>query len=353
MLARFLSSLVNSYMLNRVASSALLLIGLVLSASCEADYELGQGMALGDDFLVSGYSSVVLDAPRQRPKVLSIDDLSLFVSGHLNQWVNPFIEAEVSNLTLAREGDGPRSGGRFVLERFYNDTQLGAADTLRLGKILSPVGDWNLIHAAPLVPTITRPLTTQRGFAEYASGISWLHENPDGGRADWQFYWQPGAEWRQRPDSLAPRHYRDVWGAHANWSLGLSDKIGVSFQHGTLTATGGSFDLLGANARKTIGSLTLEGEAISSRRHGDVPPSSGREWGYYGLADYAFSVTWHGIVEMERYQDRLAVQESRNTLLGVAYKPQPAVVWKLEHVHQTGNSSEIPTGWLASFSVLF
>lgn len=316
----------------------------------DGDYSLGQGLAIGDDFLLSGYANVVVDAPRDGPSRLVLDDLSLFVSGRVNRWFNPFIEAEVAGVTLAQQGDGPRSGGHFFLERFYNDARLTDADTLRVGKILAPVGDWNLIHAAPLVPTVTRPLTTYWGFSEYASGVAWVRD--DGGAFDWQLYWQPGSDWSRRPESIAPRTYRNVWGGHLNWGLGLDDKIGLSFQHGRQAETGGTYSLVGANFRRTFGALLIEGEAIASRRSGDTRLHD-REWGGYVLADYAFDARWHGVLEAERYQDHQVAGQSRSTLVGIAYKPQPALVWKLEHVRQTGTSAQMPSGWFASFAVLF
>ena len=334
------------------ALSCLLLSLLVQApAHAEMDYQLGQGMSYGD-FIFSGYANVVLLAPHDGTTELSIDDLSLYVNGRINRWLNPFFEAELSSITLWQEGDATSSSGKFVPERFYNDTHLNDTDTLRLGKILSPVGDWNSIHAAPLVPTVTRPLTTYRGFSEYTNGISWLHETPWGDGAQWQFYW-PGKEWLPRPDTVAPRHFRDVLGAHVNWQLGLVDMVGLSFQHGEMSTTSEDYSLFGINGRKTLGPLVLEGEAITSQWSGSAPRAHDTEWGAYALADYAVTPQWHGIVEAEHYQDHQISDASKNILVGLAYKPEPAIVWKLEYVNQSGVSTDIVSGWFASLAVLF
>ena len=327
--------------------------GLAASTAGHAEeYHLGQGLPVGD-FLLSGYANLVADAPRGGIATGSIDDFSLFVSGRVNRWLNPFIETEISSLTLAQQGGGPRSNGNFILERFYNDARISDSDTLRVGKMLAPVGDWNLVHAAPLVPTITRPLTTFQGFSEYANGVSWLHENPMGEGPDWQLYWQPGNEWHERPASITRHHFRDVWGAHVNWPLGFADKVGASFQRGQLVETGETYHISGVNLRKSFSKLLLETEATTSTWSGAVPRAHDRESGAYVLTDYAFSPRWHGILEWEHYQDHLVAQPSRNTLVGVAYKPEPTLVWKLEYVNQMGVSPDIPTGWFASFSTLF
>jgi hypothetical protein len=239
------------------------------------------------------------------------------------------------------------------MERFYDDIIVSEEDTLRVGKILSPVGDWNLIHAAPLVPTTTRPLTTHNGFAEYANGIAWLHDPGPGAGPGWQIYLQPGREWLPRPNDIAPDRYRNVSGAHVSWSNGLSNKVGISFQQGETVNLDERYRLVGINARTSFGKLMLESEAKVSRWSGAAARARDKELGIYALADYAFTPRWHGVLEWEHYQGHHGNEPSRNTLVGVAYRPDPSMVWKFEYVHQTGDASEIPSGWLASFSVLF
>lgn len=327
--------------------------GLAASPAAHAEeYHLGQGLPIGD-FLLSGYANLVAEAPNGGIAKGSIDDFSLFVSGRVNRWINPFLETELASLTLEQQGDGRRSNGHFILERLYNDARISESDTLRIGKMLAPVGDWNLVHAAPLVPTVTRPLTTFHGFSEYTNGVSWLHENDLGEGPDWQLYWQPGVEWHERPSTIIHRHYREVWGAHVNWPLGFADKAGISFQHGQMVETGETFNVYGANLRKTFGKWMLESEATSSSWSGAAPRVRDRESGAYLLADYALTSRWHGIAEWEFFQDHLVQQVSRNTLAGIAYRPEPAIAWKLEYVHQMGVSSYISSGWFASFSTLF
>ena len=316
------------------------------------EYHLGQGLPI-DNFLLSGYANLVAEAPSGNAASASVDDLSLFVSGQVNRWINPFIETEISSLTVAQQGGITGSNGSFILERFFNDARLSDTNTLRIGKMLSPVGNWNLIHAAPLVPTITRPLTTFLGYNAYISGISWLHENVLDGGLSWQLYWQPDRELGERPNSISSRHYNNTSGAHVNWSPNLSDMIGASFQQGQLIETGESYSVYGANLRNSFEQLTLESEATTSTWSGNVPRAHDNETGVYALADYAFTPIWHGLMEWERFQNHLVAQPSRNTLFGFAYKPDSSLVWKLEYVNQMGVSTDIPTGWLASFSVLF
>ncbi len=333
---------------------------LMFSPVCMAEgYELGQGWPVGK-YLLSGYANIEIVNRFDAATKLELDDLSLFASGRVSKWVNPFIEAELSKHTLIKEGGGAGSGD-FIVERFYNDAMLSANDTLRIGKILTPLGEWNLVHAAPLIPTITRPYTTARGFDAYMSGISWMHEAGESGTSDIQLYWQPDNEWFKRPASQTLRNFHNVIGGHINVPFGLINKAGVSVQHGKLIETGEMFTLYGFNVNKSFGKLRLESEAITARFSGVVLPGASprihdRESGIFALAEYKITSKLHGILEWERYQDHTVSESSRATLVSLAYRPSVATVWKLEYIHQAGVSSpisSISTGLKAAYSLLF
>ena len=338
----------------------LLQFGLIAPQTSQAEgYEFGQGLHAGNYYL-SGYTNIEVVDRFDAPSRLDLDDLSLFAGGHINQWVNPFTEVELSKHTLGQQGGG-RENGDVIVERFYNDAMLSEYDTLRVGKILTPLGNWNLVHAAPLIPIITRPYTTARGFHAYASGLSWLHDPEDGVTPDLQLYWQPDNEWFKRPTNQTIRNFHNVLGGHINMPLGLMNKVGASFQHGQLMETGEMFTLYGVNANKSFGKLRLESEAITSHFSGTVLPGASprihdNEAGIFGLADYSITPQWHGILEWERYQDHTVNMPSRNTMVAVAYRPSTPMVWKLEYIYQAGESasfSPIHTGLKASFSLFF
>jgi hypothetical protein len=338
----------------------LIRFGLAYSPFCLAEgYELGQGWNNGKYFL-SGYVNLEFVDRFQVPTRLDLDDLSLFAAGRINRWINPFTEIELSKYTLIQEGGGAEKGD-IVVERFYNDSKISERDTLQVGKILTPLGDWNQVHAAPLVPTVTRPYSTARGFSSYMSGVNWMHDPESSVVPEFQLYWQPGDEFFKRPVSQTTRNFHDVYGGFFNLPLNLIDKVGVSFQHGQLIETGETFTLFGFNANKAFGDLMLESEAETAGFTGTVLPGASprvhdKESGMFVLADYSLTPRWHGILEGEYYQDHTVDDSSRNTLIAVAYKQGAAAVWKLEYIYQAGvpaSFAPITTGIKASFSTLF
>lgn len=334
--------------------------GLLISPIAEAEgYQLGQGWQSGS-YSFSGYANIEVIDRFDAPSRIDLDDLSLFASGHANQWFNPFAEVELSKQTLIRQGGGAVNGD-VIVERFYNDVILSERDTLRLGKMLAPLGNWNSVHAAPLIPIITRPYTT-RGFSTYASGVSWKDESEDGTAPDFQLYWQPDNEFFKRPASQTTRNFHNVLGGQISKTSGVQNKVGASFQHAQLLESGEMYTLAGVNTNQSFGKVRLEGEAVTAHFSGTVLPSASprlhaRETGIFILADYAITPQWHGVVEGEYYQDHTMSQSSRSVLFAVNYKPAGVpLVWKLEYIHQAGVASPIATirtGLKGSLSFLF
>lgn len=341
---------------NILLTLVLFQLGLLTSCIANADdYQLGQGLQVGN-YSLSGYTNLEVIDRFGSPSRLDVDDLSLFASGRVNQWVNPFTELELASHTLIRQGGGAVEGD-FIVERFYNDVKLSESDILRVGKILTPLGEWNVVHAAPLVPIITRPYAAIRGFDAYLSGINWMHNSADGAMPDVQLYWQPDNEWFKRPVTQTIRNFHNVIGGHINKSMGMKDKFGASFQHGQLIETGEMFTLFGLDASQSFGKLTLQSEAITAKFSGTAARAHDAESGLFALADYAITPQWHGIVEGEYYQDHTKTPSSRSTMLAVNYKPSSVpVVWKLEYIHQAGAPASIATiltGLKGSLSFFF
>jgi hypothetical protein len=319
------------------------------------EYQLGEGITVGN-LNIAGYVNLAAEKPKDGKAELVGDDVSLFIGGRFNKYINPFFEAEFSGISLWQAGGRPFADAnlKLVLERLYNDINFSDELTLRVGKILTPVGEWNGIHAAPLVSTSTRPLTTFRSFPEYTSGLGLNYAPKQGGLPEFQFYWQPDGEIVPRRTASITREYRHSYGAHLIWSSGLTGRGAISVQHADVNFSKESQTLFGFNGRETYGRFQLEAEATYTRIEGQNPARlRDVEKGVYILASYALDDHWSLMARQEFFADRNAVSSSRNSLLGLAYRPHPAVSWKVEYVKQGGALLDIRSGIFASFSALF
>lgn len=323
-------------------------------AHAASGYQLGHGYDLGP-FNFAGYSNVVANLPRHEARSLVLDDLSLYVTGHLGRFFNPFVETEFTQFDIARSGSSgtDRGDGDLVLERLYNDSYLTDNITLRLGKMLAPVGEWNEIHAAPLVLTTIRPAVTHRNFSEYATGVSLIYSDPYARLPDMQVYWQPAGELSERPSRLTTHQYKSVEGAHISFPIGLLDKVGASFQQ-SKDVRGYDQSLYGLDFHYTIGKLTLQGEGTFSDISNEATVHArDTEWGAYTAASYALTDKWSVHGWYEAFADRTESSTAQDLLFGVAYRPRSAMVFRLEYLQNVGGTPVNPTGLFASWSVLF
>jgi hypothetical protein len=324
-----------------------------LSAHAEGDYQLGRGFDFGP-LNFAGYSNLIASAPDNARASLALDDLSLFVTGHIGRLINPFTEAELNHLDLVYSGrsHSNREVGDFVLERLYNDSYLTDSVTLRLGKMLAPVGEWNEIHAAPLVLTTVRPAVTYRNFSEYVTGASFLYSDPSGRFPELQFYWQPSDEFSERPRRSTFHQYKEVEGAHISFPIGLLDKVGVSFQQ-SKDVRGFDESLYGLDFHYTIDKLTFAGEGTFADISNNAPlPDRDTEWGAYAAVSYALAEKWSVYSWYEGFAERME-PTAQDLLFGAAYRPDPAIVIKLEYLQNIGGRQINRTGLFASWSVLF
>ncbi|MCB2106256.1 MAG: hypothetical protein KDE14_01090 [Rhodobacteraceae bacterium] len=319
------------------------------------DYILGQGLNAGS-FNIAGYATVEAHAKKGQDAGLLIDDLSLFVKGSVNRVINPFLEVEMAEADLWFEGSPPLKNidPRVDIERLYNDFILDDHVTFRVGKILSPVGEWNSIHAGPLVWTTTRPLTSYRNYPEFVTGVSAIAEGLGAQELRVETYWQPGSDLDGPDPSNVAYLFHNTYGLHAELPLGLTDKIGLSLQGADVKGTREKQFLVGLNGRFTLDRLEIETEMTwTALKHPLVVRKHKTEYAGYVQGAFAISDKLYLIGRGEFFRDRNFDRTSRNFLIGLNYRPKAPISWKLEYVEQSGPNLGISSGPIASFNILF
>lgn len=327
---------------------------IVTSTSIQAEYMIGDGIELGSVFL-SGYSKIELEAANGKPQELLIDDLSLFASASINRYINPFIEAEITKAQLWQEGNGAGfRNSKLVLERLYNDVHFNSEVNIRLGKSLAPVGEWNRIHAAPLVWTTKRPITTQYSFSESISGVSVQHTQRNNNV--FHAYYQPGSEWSEKPkDKNRPRAYEHVGGISFDMYFSLDSKLGFAIQHADVKNTADSQWVFSMDGQWQSEQLAFEFQTTFADIDSQIPTTAQNEeeWGGYIQGVWHLNERWHVILRPEYFSSRVNESQS-NMLYGITYRPQPAISLKLEYIDTNGERSfGVSQGVFASMAVLF
>lgn len=325
-------------------------------------YTLGQGLYFPDQGLrIGGYADVhAFDLAGSR-STSSLRDVSLFITKDLGSRWQLFTELATSR--TVNVAGAQKSGGdaEVDIERLYADFHATPSITFRLGKFLTPVGQWNLVHADPLTWTVSRPLATSAAFARHAAGAMafgtvsvkdhdldyWVFADDSqnlgvGQDADDAFTDYTG-------DRSPRNNFRHAVGGRVLYHLaGDSLELGASYLSYQLEQPRHDYQLGGVDFTWTTRYVEFTGEAIV--RSGGTQVTSERG----GFVEAGIPILAHLtlIGRVERY--RTSVPDTITTVHteAINYRPIPGLVLKLEHRNGRGGDI-VPTGWLASVSVLF
>lgn len=307
-----------------------------------------------DAISLSGYANLTTSSPNRGPTTVDLDDLSLFVSGKFNRWLNPFLEAEAYSMPLWKEGDGAQfNSAQLVIERLYNDINVTDSDTLRAGKFLAPINHWNIIHAAPLVWTTNRPLTSTYSRANYITGANFRHDfNALTGHA-LEVYWQPMEEFNHKNLAAHERHYQSVvggrWIAHED----LDYYLGVAFQHANVEHSDEVRNSISADANWQHEWFELESEILFTKVDTHQARFRGNDWGGYLQMAVPLVEHFNLIGRYEHFEFSNRLEPTDTALSGIVYRPVPRLSFKLEWQQTQGSVYQNQTGLYSSIAVLF
>jgi hypothetical protein len=311
-------------------------------------YTPGRGARLGDTNLtLGGYSNLNLTRDDGGPALLSLDDLSLFVIWDPHPRVHLFSELEFEDLVQVDDhGRGGTNNWSFNAERLFGDVTLTDELNVRVGKFLTPVGRWNVIHAQPLVWTTSRPLATLLPFDPHTTGaMLWGWIPTSGGGLSYTAYGQFAD---QLDPSVEPQLASRSGGGRLEYTARSGQSVGVSYLSFLPDQPGHRHDvpwqnLVGLDTFLRHGPLQAMGEFAYEKG----------QWGLYlqGVVEVVPRVFLVG--RYEHYDQRAPLPTVEIGVAGLAWKPLPYVILKAEYLFSDHRAEESPPGFKSSVAVLF
>lgn len=312
---------------------------------------------------VSGYVKLIADLPENSANAkLELDDLSIYVSSNINRWINPFVEAEYFGKTIWNKQNFNKNKGKFIFERLYNDFIVNKNDRIRLGKFLAPIGYWNLIHAAPLVWTVNRPLTSTYSYSNYITGLEYGHsiDTFDGSRLD--VYVQLGDEFNAKPLTEHPRRYSKIIGA--SWTLtdNLDTRSSIDFQYAKVKSNGSKRTTVSFHRVWYLQSWDIDTQLIYTNISntkpidfslGNVHERDGWDGGGYLQARYRLSNHLNIYGRTEFFHIAQQQQGGQNFILGARYKMYHWGNINVEYKTGTGVNAISDDGLILSYNAMF
>lgn len=312
-------------------------------------YELGRGLKLNDTGLtLGGYTTVEYNQLKGNDPRLTLSHTSLFLWWEGQEHFKFFYEVDLENAvaTRYRSGDTDRY---LSLERLYVDYAFSDSLTFRVGKFLTPIGRWNLIHADPLVWTTSRPLVTQSVFPDnatggMATGTFVMLERP----IDYSLYVSSGQDLRADPKQDP---FSDAQGVHINVPLNDSSQIG--FSYATFHQEGSPDEkrnLAGVDFLWSHNRFEVSGEAVnrSSNHRADRGESGAFLQAVAPLSDRLYAVG-----RIETFRSAGSIVPVRLRVIGLTFRVNPALSIKMELLHTQHNETAVQEGFMSSLSILF
>jgi hypothetical protein len=308
-------------------------------------YTPGRGLRVGETGLtLGGYTNLNLTRPDGGPATFSLDDLSFFVTWDPTPRIHLFSELELEDLVDV-DDQGHRGSYTYTTERLYGDLELSDSLGLRVGKFLTPVGRWNVIHAQPLVWTTSRPLVTEVPFDPHTTGAMLsgsLFRDQSG--LTWAVYGQATDQFDRAPTAQPADRSgggRLEYTAGGGWSVGGSY---LAFESAGLWHHLTGLDLLWRRDR-----LEVMGEATAV----EATRGPGPQWGLYLQAVERVLPRLYLVGRYEHFDAAIGTPDVNLGVLGLAFKPTSYVVVKGEYLFADHRAEESPPGFRISLAILF
>lgn len=326
-------------------------------------YRLGRGYRLDSlGVTLGGYANFRYENLEGRKAAFTPQDLSLFLGAELTPTWRFFSESEIGNAFTVTGAGLSGSGREFDVERLYLEHDLSTGLRLRIGKYLTPIGRWNLVHADPLVWTVSRPLTTASAFARHASGAEAIGAFRLGrGTLDYRLFLDDTGDLdpSQRTEEAFldtdvqpnPRNAFDHGAGVRLVYRSLDDRLqlGFSAAHFKLQDRPNGKNLVGADLFYAVRRAELTGEAVYRESNGDA---EGDDRGAFLQLAVPVYGEWFAVASHERYKSGLFPEAADIDRFGVTYRPVPPVSVKIERRETRGEERLAPDGWLLAFSLL-
>ncbi len=303
-----------------------------------------------DGFNVGGYASAGFTLERNEDARAALNEISLLTTWNGDSRWSFFSEIELENpLSWDDEEHFQSESARVDLERFYFDYNFSEKVNLRVGRFLTPNSRWNLLHAAPLVWTSTRPSVTSRLFPTGTNGIMVFGALP---------VWNSAFEYKVFSEVLDDQDVEDqelefnhVYGAR--FSLKNQSDIGLSFlsyREEGLNAE--NYQLLGLDFVTHIKQVEVSGEAFQRLSTKNKDGGSGAYLQTAVPLSFIGLHQWHWITRLETLQ-RPNEGAYERWLLGAAWRVRPRHLLKFEFTGGSGTQPDSPRGFLTSYALFF
>jgi hypothetical protein len=296
---------------------------------------------------VGGYASGGFQVHPGGKAAADLHELSLILNWDGGGKLRLFSELEVETPFTWEEGESISSkDAHFDVERLYADYSLTGALAVRGGRFLTPIGRWNVIHAAPLVWTTIRPAATERLFPKAINGVMLYGTLPmKEGAVEYALFGEALRDQTEEPNEILFEKTRGLRLAYTG--IAEAGMTYTEFEEDTLGQP--RYRMLGLDFFKALNGWEFSGELYRRFARGNDDDRSG---GGYAQVVAPLGNRWFAIGRLEnlRLPDEGA---TGRWLVGTAWRWKNNQIFKLEYAGGRDEHPDMPRGFAASYAILF
>jgi len=313
----------------------------------EKSYEIGEGFQVGElPLYVGGYFSLDYRFKDSKSRY-RIDDLAFLAYGNYEK-LSYMAEFEYKEFYTLSETDNEYTSEQDTTlhtERLYLDYTFNENFILRVGKYNSPVGFWNLLPINVLRDTTSSPISTERIFPKFTTGLYGSYTTYSEGEL--------------KIDTML-QHNDDFDETYNNYVIDEHYALGITYslEEMDFKINIGTFDnyLPGNTTRNLhyiLASFKYETEEYQVMSEFGSQRSNGSfttKYAGYLQGVYHLSEQHSTILRLESYDDNFYNLQDEMAILGYVYRPLYPIAIKAEYQF---HSISVENQFLFSFSVLF
>ena len=311
----------------------------------------GEGYRLsGAGLWLAGDATVNAVVPEKGRPFATLEDVAVLVRADPTPRLSLFSEARLENTFTLESGHGFKTGSADLsIERLYADVLLTPHLTLRVGKMLTPFGLWNVIRRAPLSWTVERPPVTEQTFPEHATGLDVTYQTTWHG---WSF---DATGYGPAQDKLAFHPSNDT-GLLGGGRFATGHSLGPAFA--ALGLDGATFEdaptgrwaqTYGTDLEIDVFGHQLTSEFAYERLRG---PRVSDQSGLYVQDAMPIASGLYAVMRFDFFRARRGPDETGG-LLGVFWHPLPHLIVKLDYQFADRQTDNLNPGLLAAVSLFF
>lgn len=321
------------------------LIGFVCNLYAES-YTLGHGVQMNDWMSVGGYFSSELESNRNEDS-FTLDDVAVMAYGDINPMLSYLAELEATGFYQKNFTADTESGSqKFHFERMYGDLWLCDAYNVRFGKMLTPVGYWNLEPINVLRDTTSNPLYSTLLFPRFLTGIDINGYVPNTDGLKYNLFGQSTHDLDEEYINIPNTHF---YGLSLDKEFSMEASAGGSIGEYIALSTRERTRFVQANAKYDVYQWGVTVEGIVARTDYADNRTDDTISGY-AQGIYRFNPQ-HALVGRYEYYDRRHDDYTDHIgIIGYSYRPIYPVSLKGEYQWHSQSGED---RFLASFSVLF